>query len=233
MRIAIVEDQDKSAELLLDYIQRYEREKDCRFETIRFTDGLSFISDYKADIDVIFMDIEMPHLDGMAAAQKLRELDENVCLIFVTNLASYAIKGYEVSAMDFMVKPVRYFSFAMKLDRAIRIRNRCAKAEMVLPSKNDPKRLSLDDILYIEVKNHTLIYHTVDSRTATVRGTMSGVEKQLSSQGFARCSNSYLVNLSKVFSVQKNTVVLIKEELPISRTQKAEFMRALAEFVGE
>lgn len=232
MRIAIVEDENKAAELLISYIKRYEEEKGMSFEVIRFTNGLSFISDYKADIDIIFMDIEMPHLDGMTTAQKLRELDEQVCLIFVTNMAQYAIKGYEVDAMDFVVKPVRYFNFSLKLDRAVKQRRRLEKAELVLPNKENAQRLSITDILYIEVKNHTLIYHTVSGDTVSIRGTISAEEEKLRSQGFARCSNSYLVNLARVTAVEKNTLLVGGRALPISRTQKAELMRALADFVG-
>jgi len=232
MRIAVVEDEDKAAELLISYIKRYEEEKGFSFEVIRYTNGLSFISDYKADIDILFMDIEMPHLDGMTTAQKLRELDEHVCLIFVTNMAQYAIKGYEVDAMDFVVKPVRYFSFSLKLDRAIKQRRRLEKAELVLPDKESAKRLVISDILYIEVKNHTLIYYTVSGDSVSVRGTISAEEENLRGRGFARCSNSYLVNLAKVTAVEKNTLLLDGKVLPISRTQKAEFMRALADFVG-
>ena len=232
MRIAIVEDEDKSAELLYDYIKRFEEEKKVKLETVRFRDGLNFISDYKADFDIVFMDIEMPHLDGMTTAQKLRELDENVCLIFVTNMAQYAIKGYEVDAMDFVVKPVRYFSFSLKLERALKTRMRREKMELILPANENMKRLDLSDVTYIEVKNHTLVYHTVSGGTVSARGTMSAEEKRLKEKGFARSSNSYLVNLARVSAVDKNSLTVGGEELPISRTQKTEFMRALADFVG-
>ncbi|MBR1813610.1 MAG: response regulator transcription factor [Lachnospiraceae bacterium] len=231
MRIAIVEDEDQSARLLTEHIHRFEAENNLSLEIVRFLDGLQFISDYQADFDVIFMDIEMPHLDGMTTAHRLRELDENVCLIFVTNMAQYAIKGYEVGALDFVVKPVRYFSFSQKMERALRMRKRREKTELVLPAEENKKRLDLDDVLYIEVKNHTLLYHTL-SETVSARGTISAEEKKLAEKGFARCSNSYLVNLAKVSSVEKTSLTVGGEELPISRTQKADFMKALVDFVG-
>lgn len=231
MRIAIVEDEDSAAERLFSYIHRYEKEKAVSFDTVRFTDGLAFISEYQTDYDIIFMDIEMPHLDGMATGQKLRAMDENVCLIFVTNLAQYAIRGHEVDAMDFVVKPVRYFNFSLKLDRAVRLRQRMAKQELVLPEKEAFKRLNLSDVLFIEIKNHTLMYHTVTGDTISVRGTISAEEEKLRDKGFARCSNSYLVNLGRVKAVEKNAVFIGSDELPISRTQKTAFMRALADFL--
>ena len=232
MKLAIVEDEEKSVELLLDYIRKFEREKGVNLEAVCFRDGLSFLDHYQADFDIVFMDIEMPHLDGMTAAGKLRELDENVCLIFVTNLASYAIKGYEVDAMDFIVKPVRYFSFSLKLERAMKICMRRKKTELVLPAEENRRRLIIQDITYIEVKGHTLIYHTVSENTFSVRGTLSAEENKLSEKGFARCSNSFLVNMDRVTSVSKSSLMVGNEELPISRTQRVDFMRALADHVG-
>ena len=74
------------------------------------------------------MDIEMPHLNGMEAAQKIRELDKEVVIVFITNMAQYAIKGYEVDALDFILKPLNYYTFSMRFTRAVgRVKNREGK----------------------------------------------------------------------------------------------------------
>ena len=107
-RIAIVEDEDACARLLEDYIRRYGETAGDAFRTDRFPNGLEFIENYRPVYDVILMDIRMPLVDGMEAARRLRAQDEETALIFVTNMAQYAIKGYEVQALDFMLKPVQY-----------------------------------------------------------------------------------------------------------------------------
>ena len=108
-RIAIVEDDALSAKLLFSYIKKYEQETNGEFEAIIFENGYKFLENYKSGAyEIIFMDINMPHLSGIETAIDLRKLDESVALIFVTNLAQYAINGYEVSALDFMLKPVSY-----------------------------------------------------------------------------------------------------------------------------
>ena len=121
LTVAIVEDDLKSAQLLTKYIERYNEEKKEQLTVLHFTNGLNFISEYKANCDIVLMDIEMPHMNGLETAKKLRMRDTHIPLIFITNMAQYAINGYEVQALDFMVKPVEYFNFSLKLDRAVRI----------------------------------------------------------------------------------------------------------------
>ena len=84
-----------------------------------FTDGKQIVFDYEPVYDIILMDIEMPGLDGMSAAEKIRETDRDVIIIFITNMAQYAIKGYQVRARSYILKPVNYYSFEMELKEAI------------------------------------------------------------------------------------------------------------------
>lgn len=106
--IAIVEDNDMEAQVLKEYLQRYASEMDSTIEIVRFNSGFKFLDGYKAKYDAVFMDIEMPDMDGMTAARKLRTYDKNIAIIFVTNMAKYAINGYEVDALDYFLKPVHY-----------------------------------------------------------------------------------------------------------------------------
>ena len=118
-----------SAKILQDYILRYSEEKQEPLAVECFENGLNFISDYKASCDIALMDIEMPHMNGLDTARKLREFDSQIPLIFITNMAQYAINGYEVQALDFMVKPIEYFNFSLKLDKAIRISHCASQAK--------------------------------------------------------------------------------------------------------
>ena len=82
-----------------------------------FSDGDEILDDFRADYDLILLDIQMKHLDGLETAEKIRELDRNVYLVFVTNLANYAIRGYSVQAFDFVLKPVNYMMLKQLLQR--------------------------------------------------------------------------------------------------------------------
>ena len=117
--IAIVEDEDSYAEQLKDYINEYQKELGQRFKTIRFSDGDEIVEKYTGEYDIILMDIQMRFMDGMSAAEEIRKLDSEVVIMFITNMTNYAIRGYAVDAMDYVLKPVSYFAFSKKLERAI------------------------------------------------------------------------------------------------------------------
>ena len=106
MKIAIVEDEIQYVNQLENQIKKYAIDKGVEIDTTIFSDGMSFIENYKPIYDAILMDIEMPHLDGMAAASELRRVDEDVPLMFITNAPQYAISGYKVRAIDYVIKPV-------------------------------------------------------------------------------------------------------------------------------
>ena len=117
--IAIVEDEEAYAKQLTEYIEKYQRESGKSIRVIRFSDGDEIVEKYTGEYDIILMDIQMKFMDGMSAAEAIRKQDTKVVIMFITNMTNYAIRGYEVDAMDYVLKPVSYFAFSKKLDRAM------------------------------------------------------------------------------------------------------------------
>lgn len=173
----------------------------------------------------------MPGMDGIALAREIRKKDENVLLMFITNMAQYALHGYEVEAIDYVIKPLGYQEFALKMKKAMRYMGRHEKKQMMLQTVEGMQPIAIDDILYVEVIRHYLQYHT-KAHVYEVRGAMKEVESQLSQYHFVRCNQSYLVNLAKVQCIQGNNVVVGHDELPISRNKKASFVDALTRYIG-
>ena len=119
VKIAVVDDSEADRSLITEYLKKYESEKGEKLQIFSFSDGMEFIETYDAGYGIVFLDIKMPLIDGISLARKIREKDEAVVLIFITNMAQYAIKGYEVNAMDYLLKPLKYFVFQTKLEKAI------------------------------------------------------------------------------------------------------------------
>lgn len=229
INIAIVEDESTAAEILNSYLIQYEEKYHLQFQITIFTDALKFLENYCEIYDIIFMDIELPYFNGMDAAEKLRKIDKRVLLIFVTNLAKYAQKGYEVDALDFIIKPINYLDFSLKMKKALDVMSINANTEFTIKLTNGFHRIALNKLLYVEVVGHRLIFHLV-SETIESNGPLMHIEKQLKGRGFLRCSHCFLVNLKHIIYVKKNILKVGNAELQISRPKRKEFIAGLVKW---
>lgn len=229
--IAIVEDEKDFAEQLQEFLKKYQKEHDVAFKISVFGDGAEILENYEPLYDVILLDIEMPKVNGMEAAAKIRRMDADVVLVFITNMASYAIHGYEVGALDFVMKPITYYPFSMKLTRAIKRARTKAQRQILLTLPDGVKKIGIHQIFYVEVQNRMLHYHT-DEGEYTMRGTMTAAEQMLEAYPFVKCNHWYMVNLMHVTEVRKNVAIVGGHELEISRRNRTAFLKALTEYVG-
>ena len=152
IRIAIVEDEAAVRQQLEGYVQRYTRQYGTEFEVHLFEDGIEILDDYRPVYDLILLDVEMKHLDGMETAQRIRALDNEVNLIFITNMAQYAIKGYAVGALDYVLKPVPYFAFSQQLQKAEAQLRRRARHYLAVPVEGGLRRLDTASIYSSRVR---------------------------------------------------------------------------------
>ena len=232
MRLAIVEDEKSFADNILGYLQRFQKETSYQIETVWFQDGCDIAEEYKSDFDIILMDVQMKFMDGMTAARKIREKDSQVVILFLTNMVSYAIRGYEVDAMDYIIKPVTYFSFSEKLKKALKSVEYRKSQYIIVPIEGGIQKVDLSSVYYVECRGHNLFYKQAKEEIES-RGTMNKLETLLAPYGFYRNSKSYLVNLEYVDGIQKNECMIHGERIPVSRLKKKEFMQALLKYVSE
>lgn len=232
IHLAVVEDEVLYMEQLTEYLERYQQESGNEIRITKFSDGDEIVADYKGDYDIILMDIQMRFMDGMSAAEQIRKLDQGVIIMFITNMTQYAIRGYEVDALDYMVKPIEYFAFSQKLDRAIGRMKKRDRQYISIPLEEGMQKLAVDEIYYVESQGHCMNYHT-SKGVYVSRGTMKELEEVLTAYGFFRSGKGFLVNMEYVEGMQENCCVIRGEKLPVSRMKRKAFMDALAQYMSE
>lgn len=233
MRIAIVEDNLTMQNQLHTLLSAIAKKHDINIKVSLFNDGQTFLDQFKDEYDLVYLDVEMPRLDGMQTAQRIRELKSNVYLVFVTNYVQYAIEGYQVEAFDFLLKPINAFTFENHFNKFLkRFEKLKDDSSITIKYKNEVTRLSTQDILYVESEGHYLYFHTQDN-TYTSLNTLKEIEKELQAYHFFRANNHYLVNLRYVSSVKEDMAYVSEHKLKISRPRKKHFMQALTDYLGD
>ena len=231
IRIALVEDEAEVRAQLQGYVQRYTRQYGTEFAVTEFADGMELLDDYRPVYDILFLDVEMKHLDGMETARRVRELDKDVIIVFITNMAQYAIRGYSVGALDYVLKPVPYFAFSQQLLKAVARLEKRAKHYLTVPVEGGLRRLDTASIYYLESEGHRVHFYT-DEGDFSAPGALKAFEEKLADCPFARCNSGYLVNLAQVRELRQSTVQVGPCELQVSRPKRKAFLAALTDYIG-
>lgn len=232
IRVAICEDDESYATQLLSFLSEYQKETGASLKTDLFRDGQQLLFNYKTDYDILLLDIEMPKMNGVDAAKEIRKLDPSVTILFVTNMAQYALEGYTVQAKAYLLKPLNYYGFYLEMESAIAALKSRSTDYLLVSTEDGTVKLPAGRVVYIETDGHDLLYHTTDDKTYRSRSSMKDADAKLSALSFARSSVSYLVNLAYVTQVSGDTVTVNGSTLPLSRNKRKDFMAALTAYVG-
>ncbi len=231
INVAIIEDEAVATQKLTWFLEQFSRNTGEKFHVLTFENPLLFLNNYKPNYDLVLMDIGLPGIDGMKASRKLRELDKQVALIFVTNMSQYAVEGYQVDADDYIVKPIQYYDFAHKLTRTLKRIESRRGSFISITVDGAVKVIPTQDLYYVEVANHSLIYHTAEGNYRST-GSLKVIEKKLPAD-FVKCNHCYLVNLRHVTGFKGYTATVGGDELQISHPKRKDFIRALNNYLGE
>ena len=224
-RIALVEDEKVNADRFISIANEYSKTENVEFRIQWYTNALTFLEEYNSQFDIVFMDIRMPVMDGMEAARELRRKDKTVMLVFLTALAQYAIQGYEVDAVDYILKPVSPTVLRMKLKRLL---PRCRGKGKSIMLVNDGEKVFVrqDDLYYAEIFDHHIQYHTAGGILRDY-GTLKKLEQILPPDVFFRVNNQTIVNLCQVTRMDAETVYVDGREFPVSMRRRKGLMEAL------
>lgn len=230
MKIAIVDDEKEQRELLCTFCDQYAKETGAKITTKVYESSDDLLLEYKVFFDIIIFDIDMPGTNGMEAARKIREVDKKVTILFMTNIAQYAINGYEVEAIDYVIKPIEYYEFSMKFRKAINAVAKKKDYEILIDAVDGTHKVLISDILYVEIMSHYLIFHT-ENEIFKARGSMREHKEILAPYHFCQVHRSYLANLKYVESIQNKSILIKKEEIPLGRNYKEQLMQEYMRYV--
>ncbi len=233
IKITLVEDDDKIAQELNSYITRYGEDCGQAFSVIRYSNAEDMLKEHKKDSQILFMDIKLPGMDGMSAIRELRKRDGKVMVIFMTSLAQYAVSGYEVGAFDFIVKPVTYEQFALKMKRALpQVATQKPVSIIVHSRQKGSKVVAVSDIKYVEIWQHTITWHTVQGDLVST-GSLKSVREQFENLPFELCNQCYFVNLNYVAGINGNMLDVGGDLIKISEPRRKSFLAKLTDFLGQ
>ncbi len=230
MTVAVVDDDPTSARTLVAHLHRYGRERGVEVAVRTYPDGADLIAGYDLSTDLLLLDVEMPQVDGLTAAARIRERDRDVAIVFLSHAAGHAIGGYAVGAQGYLVKPVQPLALDRELDRALDRGRRLAAHPVVLG--DGALRVDTAEVVHLEAARQRVLVHTL-AGPYTVPGPLKAREAELAGQGFFRCHHAFVVNLAHVVGVQHLTCRMRdRQEVPISRPRRSAFLAALTDHLA-
>ena len=236
IKIALVDDNAAERENLSLMFRRLNEEIHQTLEIEAYSCGQDLLDHFDDSFSMLCLDIELakedPVSDGLTLARQIRKTGSKVMIIFITNLMQLAIRGYEVRAFDFIVKPLSYADFSMKMRTALGFLMERQSVNLQLLTPQGFQLISSDALVYVEVSGHYVFYHTTDS-VYKMKGSMKETEDRVQGLSFKRCNSCFLVNLKHVEGVDRDDVIVTGgEKLRMSRPKKREFLQAVSEYIG-
>jgi len=232
LHVALIEDNQDDLDAFTKAFSSFCEGENVKYELAIFRNGSDFLSGFTSQFDLIFFDIELGDHNGIDLAKEVRAKDDKVAIVFLTNMAQFAIRGYEVNALDYILKPFSIKIYETKMKRIVSTAIKNRKANIKIVFNNGKVIINSQDIIYIDVYKHYLAYHTT-KEVVEVRSSMSEAEKTLKDLPFVRANNCYLVNMNYIKGVNKFDLLLTNgETLQISRNRRKELLDQLARFLG-
>ena len=225
----IIDDEPLAIDLLKSYVQ-----KTPFLElTGTFSNALASIDTINNNrIDVIFLDINMPQISGLEFS---KTLSPSTRIIFTTAYDQYAVEGFRLNALDYLVKPINYTEFLQASNKALEwfklmdkndIENTVSASSIFVKSGYRIEKIDFDTILYIENQKDYVKLENIKEPVSSLM-SMQSLEEKLPDKQFMRVHRSFIVNLDKIKTIERNCIVFGKEYIPISESYKVKFMEFL------
>ncbi len=233
MNIAIVEDEASHSRLLEQYITAWGLSKKEIVHAFCYASAESFLFSLEDfHFDAVFADIQMPGMNGMDMIKKLRQKDGSIPVVFTTGLSDYLQEGYEVQALNYLIKPISEEKVAGCMDHVC---SQCSRKDFyMMKSENGTLKVSLHEINYCEADGHYAVFAMTDKTQVRSISSLSDIERELSGKPFIKCHRSYLCNLENVKQITQDTVLFDNgDTVPLSRRSYRAVNQAFIAFYKE
>lgn len=236
MKVAICEDQSEQIDLLNNKIKKWAKDKDINISIDDFTSAESFLFqwlDYDK-YDVVFLDINMSKMSGIELSNIIREKNKTIDIVFVTGFFKYALHGYRVGALQYLIKPINTLDLYSCLDKVLyRTNDKDETSKLIVETTKKVIKLDYNEIYYCIMFSPYIDVHT-KSEKIVLRKKISEMEKILPSKYFVRCHRSYIVNVKYIKTITKNNVFLENGvKVPISRGKYKEINDTFIDYISE
>ena len=218
INIAICDDEKLQVELLEKYVKSWASNNNILANIETFYNAESFEFSWSMDKkhDILLLDIEMPGQNGVELAKRIRTEDDILDIIFITAISDYIAEGYDVSALNYLIKPIKETKLYECLDKAMEMIPKEEKT-IIINMDGENHRIIQNHILYIESVGHFLEIHTVDKKYIT-RKNIGDIEKELDNTILMKCHRSYIVGLKHIRKIGKADILLDNNQIiPVSR----------------
>ena len=232
LHIAICEDDARHAKLLKEGIEQWAHAHQLSAYTIQsFSSPSKLLEERKKPprIDIFFLDIDFPgNVSGMKLAQTLRAADEEAVIIFTTNYAEYAMKGYDVHALYYFTKPISDQDIEKAMNNAYkRWLARQEETTLLVKVEGVPTALLMRNICYVEVRGHALEIHCTDRpKSVFTRMPLSDLLEKLAGHSFIRCHRSFIVNLRYSTGVSSKDIEILGQKIAVGKKYLADTQAA-------
>lgn len=219
MKIAVIEDEKPHRDLLVHYLEEWRRGQERAVTVETFGSGESFWFSYeeKRDFDMLFLDIQMPGINGMELARKVRELDGDVVIVFATGVSDYLEQGYEVEALHYLMKPLSREKIERCMEKALKRRRQ--ERFMTLHAGEEIVKVGEESINYVEARGRGCLVGRMGVREGLeVRESISELEGLLDPEEFMKCHRSYLCRIGNIRQIGREDLEFDDgSRIPVSR----------------
>lgn len=234
-KVAICDNEEVFITKLAYYIEKYSMDHNVKINIKTYTDGNQLVQDIRSiKYDMILLDICMPNIDGFEIADKVRKMDQEVSIVFVTSYYTIGngMKGYMFNTLEMIKKPVTYDKLKALMHKIYSHHAECNKERIIIKNKDGIFTVNKEDIVYLKTHKKDVLIYTMSEKIMSYK-KIRDFEKSLKTPKFFRCHNSYIVNSEFIHSIKENNIILITQDIiPMSKYRRKDFMRNLAEFIG-